>query len=221
MTSDRCQQMRTLLGMYVLGRLGDTETAALLAHLDGCRVCRAELSELTPVAAALGQADPDRLGEPAPTPPPTLPDTIFAGIDRERGRRRYRRAAALAGAAVVALGLLTGGFFLRGLVPAGNPGQQVSFTVNSAGVVASAEVENRAWGTGISLDVTGLPQGERYNVWLQRPDGSRMNAGSFIAGGDRKMSMQLAVGLPMSDATMLGVSAPGDDRPLLAANLPT
>ena len=219
MTSDHCLQMRPLLGMYVLGRLDDREFVALRAHLDGCPDCRSELRDLSPVAAALSEADPDRLTEPLPLPPAALPDTIFGALDRERGRQRYRRIGLVAAAASAAIGLAAGGFVLRGITVSGPPGQPVAFTALSPGVAASARVENRAWGTGISLDVTGLPQGGTYNVWLQRPDGSRMNAGSFIGGGDRTMSMQLAVGLPMSDATTLGVSAPGDDRALLQAPL--
>ncbi|TQC41619.1 anti-sigma factor [Rhodococcus sp. WS4] len=213
--------MCTMLGMYALGRLDDRETVALRAHLDGCPQCRAELRGLAPVAEALSAADPDRLADPSPQPSPTLPDAIFGAVDRERGRgrQRYRRIAVAAAAAVIAVGLVTGGFVLRSVTSTTPPGQPVAFTVLSAGVEASARVENRAWGTGISLDVTGLPQGHTYNVWLQRADGSRMNAGSFIAGGDKTMSMELAVGLPMSDATTLGVSAPGDDRTLLQAPL--
>ena len=218
-TTERCQQMRTMLGMYALGRLDDREMITLRAHLDGCPECRTELRLLTPVAAALSAADPDRLTEPAPRPSSTLPDAIFGAVDRERGRKRYHRIVVAAAAVVIAVGLVAGGFFLRGGTSTAPPGQPVAFTVLAAGVDASARVENRAWGTGISLDVAGLPQGRTYNVWLQRSDGSRMNAGSFIAGGDKTMSMQLAVGLPMSDATMLGVSAPGDDRTLLQAPL--
>ncbi|MGO4204896.1 zf-HC2 domain-containing protein [Rhodococcus sp. TAF43] len=219
MTSEHCRQTRPLLGMYALGHLDGRETVALRAHLDGCPDCRSELRQLAPVAAALSEADPDRLAEPPPLPPPTLPDTIFGALDRERGRQRYRRIGLVAAAAVIAVGLVTAGFLLRGATAGGSPGQAVAFTALSPGVEASARVENRAWGTGISLDVTGLPQGGTYNVWLQRPDGSRMNAGSFIAGGDRTMSMQLAVALPMSDATTLGISAPGNDHVLLQAPL--
>ncbi|GAA4489306.1 hypothetical protein GCM10023094_50650 [Rhodococcus olei] len=210
--------MRPLLGMGALGRLGDQEGIALRAHLDGCPRCRAEYRDLASVAAALDQADPDRLGD-VPAPPSTLPDAIAASIGRERVRRRYRRVAVLAAAAVLAVGLVTGGFVLRGVVAGGPAGRPVAVAVASAGVEASARVENRAWGTGISLDVSGLPEGRTYNVWLQRADGSRTNAGSFIAGGDRTMSMQLAAALPMSDAVTLGVSAPGDDHVVWAAQL--
>ena len=219
MTTDRCRQMHTMLGMYALGRLDDRETITLRAHLDGCPQCRAELRGLGPVAEALSAADPDRLTDPSPRPSSTLPDAIFGAVDRERGRQRYQRIAVAAAAVVIAVGLVTGGFVLRGGTSTPRPGSRWRSRCSSAGVDASARVENRAWGTGISLDVAGLPQGRTYNVWLQRADGSRMNAGSFIAGGDKTMSMQLAVGLPMSDATTLGVSAPGDDRTLLQAPL--
>lgn len=212
--------MHTRLGMYALGRLDEPETVALQAHLDGCPDCRDELRELTPVASVLSLADPDRLAGPVPAPPATLPATIFATVDRERGRRRTRRAGLVAAAAVAAVALVTGGFLLRGVVPDTAPaGSAVAFDVAATGVEASARVENRAWGTGINLAVAGLPPDRTYNVWLARADGSRMNAGSFIAKGDRTVSMDLAVGLPMSDAATLGVSALGDDRALLQAPL--
>lgn len=117
-----------------------------------------ELRQLAPSRRPC-QADPDRLAEPPPLPPPTLPDTIFGALDRERGRQRYRRIGLVAAAAVIAVGLVTAGFLLRGATAGGPPGQAVAFTALSPGVEASARVENRAWGTGISLDVTGLPQG--------------------------------------------------------------
>lgn len=214
--------MHTWLGMYALGRLDEPEAVALRAHVDGCPDCRDELSELVPMASVLSLADPARLAEPVPAPPPTLPAAILATVERERGRRRARRLGLVAAAAAAAVALVTGGFFLHDVVPDAPDapaGQAVAFSVVSTGVEASARVENRAWGTGISLDVAGLPPDRTYNVWLARADGSRMNAGSFIAQGNRTMSMDLAVGLPMSDATTLGVSALGDERALLQAPL--
>lgn len=214
--------MHTWLGMYALGRLDEPEAVALQAHLDGCPDCRAELNELTPVASLLSQADPDRLVAPPHALSSTLPVAILATVERERGRRRARRLGVVAAAAAAAVVLVAGGFFLRDAAPDVAPapaGQAVAFSVVSAGVDASARVENRAWGTGISLDVAGLPPDRTYNVWLARADGSRMNAGSFIAKDNRTMSMELAVGLPMSDAATLGVSALGDDRALLQAPL--
>ncbi|UZG60212.1 anti-sigma factor [Rhodococcus opacus] len=220
MTADQCQHMRSLLGMHALHRLDPAATAAVQAHLDGCRQCRTELRELRGVAGALRLADPDRVTDEPAGPPTSLRTAVFTAVDHERRRQRVGRTARLVAAAaavlIVAVGVVVVVSSQRFL---STDSQPVAFTTQPAGVHASASVENRNWGTSVALDVTGLPQGQRYAVWLERPDGSRMPAGSFIAGGDKKMSMQLAVGLPMSEAAALGVSTPTDQSPILRAPL--
>lgn len=215
--------MRTHLGMHALGRLDPAEAVALQAHLDGCPRCRKELRELREVGGALRLVDPERITEQLVDPPPTMHKAIFGAVDEERRRHRRHRATLLvagtamaaAAAVVVAFTVVLGGGF--GSEP--STAQRVAFTAQPAGVQATASVENRNFGTSVALDVAGLPHGQRYAVWLERPDGSRMAAGSFIAGGDKMMSMQLAVGLPMSEASALGVSTPTDLNPILLAPL--
>ncbi|MFI9030027.1 anti-sigma factor domain-containing protein [Streptomyces sp. NPDC053560] len=216
MNTDQCRHNRTLLGMYSLGRLDAAQSVAVQAHLDGCPDCRAELRELCGVAAALGQADPDRVAEPSPAPPASLQTAIFTEIAKARTQSRRPRALMLA-AAVLAVCLGAGAVVAHEVASPG--GRPVSFTSQPTGVQASAAVEGKGWGTMVHLDIAGLPQGKRYMVWLEQRDGSRMPAGSFIAGGTRTMSMQLAVGLPMTDAMALGISTPTDQRPLLRAPL--
>ncbi|MDV6244852.1 anti-sigma factor [Rhodococcus opacus] len=217
MSTDQCQQIRTHLGMHALGRLEPAATVALQAHLDGCPDCRSELRELRGVARVLRQADPERVDDQPAGPPQALRTAVFTAVDQERRRNRSVRTAQLAAAAAVLI-IALGGVFVVTTQQSTNS-QPVAFTTQPAGVHAAASVENRNWGTSIALDVTGLPQGQRYAVWLERPDGSRMPAGSFVAGGEKKMSMQLAVGLPMSDAAALGISTPTDQSPLLRAPL--
>lgn len=202
--------------MYSLGRLEGAQAVAVQAHLDGCPECRAELRELRGAAGALAQADPDRVAEPPAAPPASLRAAIFTEIAKERPRQRRSRAVMLA-AAVLAVCLGAGAMVAHEATsPDGRP---VSFTARPEGVQATAAVEGKGWGTMVHLDIAGLPQGKRYMVWLEQSDGSRMPAGSFIAGGDRTMSMQLAVGLPMSDAMALGISTPADRHALLRAPL--
>lgn len=221
MSTDQCQQMRTHLGMHALGRLDPAATVALQAHLDGCLHCRSEMRELRSVAGALSQADPERIDDQLAGPPPALRTTVFTAVDHERRRNRYVRTAKLAAAAAAAVLIVAlGGVFVVtsqwSTDSQQNIGtQSVAFSEQPDGVRASARLENRDWGTSITLDLTGLPQGERYAVWLERPDGSRISAGSFVAGGDKQMSMQLAVGLPMSEAAALGISTPADPTPIL------
>lgn len=213
--------------MHALGRLDPAAAVALQAHLDGCPHCRAELRELREVAGALRQADPERVAEEPAGPPPALHEAVFSAVDEERGRDRRRRATLLTAAATataaaaVVLFVTLGGLFTSQFTSQQSPttAQPVAFTAEPPGVHASASLENRNFGTSVALDVTGLQQGQRYAVWLERPDGSRMAAGSFIAGGPKKMSMQLAVGLPMPEVAALGVSTPTDRSPILLAPL--
>ena len=69
MTADDHRIWRERLGAHVLGQLSDEERIATEAHLEGCPDCRAEANALSPMAAMLERADPDRLS-PAPAPPP-------------------------------------------------------------------------------------------------------------------------------------------------------
>src|SRR6478752_7047921 len=92
MTADDHRIWRERLGAHVLGQLSDEERIATEAHLEGCPDCRAEANALSPMAAMLERADPDRLS-PAPAPPPDLGDRIARRIAAERGvtgRRRLR-----------------------------------------------------------------------------------------------------------------------------------
>ena len=219
MSTDQCQHMRTLLGMHALGRLDPTTTVALQAHLDGCRQCREELRELRAVGDALRQADPERVTDQPVEPPPALHGAVFGAVADDRRRQHRRRSAVLitAGAAAVVLAVALGWVF-SSQQPA-QRGRPVAFVAQPAGVHAEATVEGRNFGTSIALDVTGLRQGQRYAVWLESPDQNRMPAGSFIAAGEKKMSMTMAVGLPMSDVEALGVSMPNDPSPILLARL--
>lgn len=59
------ETMRELSGLYVLGALAPTDLTEFEAHLATCEICRAEVSALRPVAAALpgtvAQVDPPAL----------------------------------------------------------------------------------------------------------------------------------------------------------------
>ncbi len=60
--------LRESLGSYVLGHLSDQEAGEVRAHLTGCSDCRAELTEILPVAAELG------------IPVSTLRSRVFYGL---------------------------------------------------------------------------------------------------------------------------------------------
>ena len=96
MTSDACRELRAALGAVALGGADPAEALALRAHLDGCPECRAELRELTSVAAALPLADPWRARGGLSQPPPTLAKRVLGRVAAERTARRRASSRAIA-----------------------------------------------------------------------------------------------------------------------------
>ena len=213
MTVEGCREWREGLGAYLLGHLSAEEAAATRAHIEGCPDCRAEAESLQPIALLLPKADPARLGA-APAPPAELGERIAARIGREgmvRDRLRRRRltfglsaAAATAAAAVLLVVVLSGGGEPRGE-------QTVAFPEETMprGVSMAATLAPRPFGTEIRLRVYGVRSGTLCKVFLTRPDGTRMPAGSFhyrYAGNDGAV---LTSALDLSAADAIGVRAGG------------
>ncbi|MGH9244628.1 MAG: anti-sigma factor family protein [Acidimicrobiales bacterium] len=206
---EACREQRGRLALAAIGRLPGDERAALDAHLDQCEVCRAELAELVAVGEALAEADPERIkATDRPQPRPALREAVLASLAAERAaarRRRWRLGLAAAAAVVVVIaGVLVG--MLR---DTGGPvGERVEL-VGPSGVSAWADLEPKAWGSVIRLEVRGLEPGTVYNLWLRRPDGTRITAGSFTAVRGGTMRVNAAAALPADQASGVGISTRG------------
>src|SRR5207253_10219509 len=121
MTSDACRELRAALGAVALGGADPAETLALRAHLDGCPECRAELRELTSIAAALPLADPARAAGGLTQPPPALAKRVLGRVAPARSARRTRarRRFALVASTSAAIAAAVVAFVL--IVPGGAP----------------------------------------------------------------------------------------------------
>ena len=71
------EDIHALSGAYALDALAPSERASFEEHLAACPACRAEVDELTDVAAALGAATPE-------VPPPALRASVLEAIDLVR-----------------------------------------------------------------------------------------------------------------------------------------
>lgn len=209
-----CRDYQPLLGMYALGRLTGHEVTTLQAHLDGCPLCRIEVFELQGVAEVLSQADPERV-EARPEAPPWLRENVFHEIGADRQRKR-RRGLLLGSAGLVAAAAL-GGFLLTSPLAETSTAEHPSVAYASGNVRASATLSSRPWGTSLNLSVSGLTAGQQYMVWLERPDGHRMPAGSFTALGGESLSMRLTSGMKADNAAALGLSPSTGGPPILRA----
>lgn len=94
----KCSRARTLLNLYVDGRLSASRFAALEAHLGDCAACRAELTHLELVTRSLAEApfvaEPERLT--------TLILARIAGYEANRAHAHERSFAPRWGDAVLA-----------------------------------------------------------------------------------------------------------------------
>jgi hypothetical protein len=216
--SDACRELRATLGAVAIGRADPAEELALRAHLDGCPECRAELRELTSVAAALALADPSH-GMGGPTqPPPALEKRVLRLLAGERTARRARtrRRVAVVAATATAIAAALVAFVL--VVPDRSPsGTRVVFA-SKAGVSAAATLHPRSAGTEVAFHVSGLDKGDAYWLWLTGNDGHRIGAGTFRGTGT-PTDLVMTAAIPLADARRIWVTD-ANDKVVLDERLP-
>ena len=190
-------QLRRLLGGYLLGGLDDADTDRLDAHLRDCDECRAELDRLGPVPELLRS-----LRDAAPAavsagsrPTPARIEGLLARMRAERSRER-RRGLGRRLAAVAAVVLLVAGGV--GVIvsrdqdppagppvaapsrPAATPSQPVVTAVfqaaDGSGLTGQAVLTGKTWGVSVDLNVEKLPGRGPFVCQVGRTDGTQEQA---------------------------------------------
>ena len=211
MPPEGCERYREWIGAFVLGKLEGAELEAMQTHLNGCPECWAEARELGPVVAALADADPDRIDE-YQRPPGGLEESTLAPISEEirraqSSRRRYGWAS-LAAAAIFAVVIGLAG--LTWLVEPAAAVELLSFRT-TPGVKPTGYLIAHPWGTEITLEASGLQDGQTYRVTLVSEDKEKVNAGTFIGAGDEFSRGTFTAALSRKDAARVEVRAPGGE----------
>jgi hypothetical protein len=80
-----CTDVRTALGVYVLGALDPGERSQVEAHLERCPACRDELAGMAGLPAMLGRVDEAQLDRVAGPPPELLDGLLARASERRRG----------------------------------------------------------------------------------------------------------------------------------------
>ncbi|GGM44204.1 zf-HC2 domain-containing protein [Dactylosporangium sucinum] len=157
--------IRRLLGGYVLGGLGDDEQFRVDAHLSTCAECRDEANRLAPVPELLQRLPADPAAQPLEQPTP-------AGLEALLRRARPRRLPVGVVAAAVVVLVLVAALALRGAGPRTPPqaatsagpsasapaGTVVQFVAAQGSALAGrATLTPRQWGVSVALELTGLP----------------------------------------------------------------
>jgi anti-sigma factor RsiW len=168
-------ELRRLLGGYLLGGLDEADLDRLDAHLRDCDECRAELDQLAAVPELLKLLpDAQRVagdGTPSPISLATRPsaENIEGLLRRMRAERsqesRTARVRWLAAAAVVLVAAAIGFSVVRGgsgqhTAPEALPSPQLVTAqfepAAGSGMAGEATLTPKLWGVSVSLDVTKL-----------------------------------------------------------------
>jgi len=146
-------------------------------------------------------------------PPPAVPPAVLSraldAVAAERDGslsqlRRWRAATLLAATAAIIVGVLLGATVMRSSAqspPSGVP------LVAAAGVSASgsASLQAKPWGTALTLQLDGLPQGDGFTAWVTAADGTRSVAATWAPTPNGHASLTGASSIPEAQLASLQV----------------
>ena len=180
-------ELRRLLGGYLLGGLDDADTDRLDAHLLDCDECRAELERLARVPEllrSLENALPVAVA-PGSRPSPARIEGLLARMRAERSHDRRRglgrRLAAVAAAVLVVaagIGVLVtrDGDPPAGPPPIAAPSQPAVTAVfeasDGSGLAGQAVLTGKTWGVSVDLTVSKLPGRGPFVCRVSKADGT-------------------------------------------------
>ena len=205
------------LGPYLLGQLDPAEAARVAEAVTSCASCTAEVQALRPVVVALAYAGPPLDESAAQAPAPAL-ERVLSSVHEERRaqHRRWRTRVYLAAAAVVLLAAAAVGGVVTLRSDSGQREVVLSGATSAAG---TADVSAQAWGTAITLKVSGLQPDRSYGAWLADGSGKRVGAGSFRPAADGTARLDLSASLPLDQAGVIGVTELSEGQDVLTARL--
>ncbi|HEU5156876.1 MAG TPA: zf-HC2 domain-containing protein [Streptosporangiaceae bacterium] len=196
----RCSWVRTSLGVYVLGAIDPAERAQVDAHLPACAMCRDEVAALAGLPALLGRISEEQIAQVADRPPALLEQLLTKAAAERPNRRRQWVSLAVAAVLVLIVGALAGALLTPGeggspappiarssppatSVPATPPVEERSAMDPATKVEAWVGVDDKEWGTALTVRLRGAPPGARCRMYAIAMNGRRDAAGAWQYGG--------------------------------------
>ncbi|MEU8675341.1 zf-HC2 domain-containing protein [Streptomyces sp. NPDC048560] len=176
-------ELRRASGAYALGVLGAAGAFRFEEHLAECPACRCQVHEFRAVAALIaehGRPTAEDV-EPVREPGPGLLHRTVAAVAALRRRARWRRAALVTAAAVLAVG---GPWMAGGPpdAPAQARAERWGGRDPASGVVAAVTTGAREWGTDVDLRVERVPVAGVCALVAVARDGSEQTVSTWSAG---------------------------------------
>jgi hypothetical protein len=195
------QEVRNLLGPYVMGALGQEEEREVEEHLRECAQCGEEARDLRLAHERLVD-----LANTTESPPPELKNRVMSGLPRRQTRRLSLVAAAAILGALAVLGVLVYSSGLLGRNEVASATLEPTDRAPDAGgelQVRAADPNARA-----ELEVWGLPRpgpDEYYELWFGK-EGGRMSAGTFTVDDRGRETLYMSVPEDASNYQQVGIT---------------
>jgi len=166
-------RFREMSAGFVLGALETEDRHAFEGHLADCADCQRDVASYAPIPSLLSRVSDLKVER--------IPDRVVDGaaararsewLALARSRRWWRRSAVVA--AVVALVLSVAALRPD---PAETPGTPL--VVQPGPVSGDVSIDSRAWGTYVHLEIAGLPEMDRYVVWVVADTGEWQQAATW------------------------------------------
>jgi anti-sigma factor RsiW len=191
------------VGAYILGILEPAEREEMGRHLATCAICRSARDEFAALPGLLSRVTAQEV-ETATEPPGELAfRRLSAAADQARRLRRNRSVLGAAAAVLLVL--------LAGLTVAAWPdGARPPTTVSASHGPVHARVTIQAADTGsqLTLQLRGVPSGQRCRLVVVGADGQREVAGSWTATYAGTAEVKGWSGLAPSDVHRVVVETP-------------
>lgn len=200
---------------YVLGALDPAERAEFEAHVTGCDACRKEVASLAPLPGLLRGID---LGAPLEVPESVVAratEKIGFDLSAMRASRNRWRWVAVAAVAIMVVVSLVGSW------PSTAPEGATIAIDPGAKVQGSILVEEKAWGTAVYLELSGLPESEYYRAWAISDAGEREQIASWGPTPSRVAKVSGASSIPTGSLRTVVVTGGDEDDELAVVRIET
>lgn len=196
---------------YVLGALDSTERLQFEDHLSQCEDCRREVAEFAPIPGLLSKLERYD-SDPAPASVANMAtDQVrseWAAL--EQSRKKWQRfAAAAAAIAVVAM--------VASALPSFRQ-ETVWIVESSVSATGTIELESRAWGTAIHLDLADLPDREGYIAWVIDNAGNKQQIAVWGPTASGVAVLDSTSSVTLNDVSIVAVTGLDGQEALLTAS---
>lgn len=198
------EDLRELIGPYVLGGVPAHDRERLERHAATCAACREELAAYAGLPALLRYG---AAAGPAVTASPQLVARTIAAARSSRGAERSSRRwrATVAAAAIAVAAAWFGIAEISSDSTRRTPGIQLAAT-STTSAAGTVRLASRPWGTAVDLELAGLPKGRRFVAWVIGDNGRREQAATWSSTANGVSRLSGACSIPLGEIAAVRIA---------------